>query len=89
MATYIERLNSAIRAKQTPALVGLDPRFDQLPADVLERARQATPNLRQQMAGATRFELQDALLPFGDKLPAGLRGRNERIDELFTQENAK
>lgn len=52
MATYIERLNSAIRAKQTPALVGLDPRFDQLPEDVLERARAATSNLRQQMAVA-------------------------------------
>lgn len=50
MATYIERLNAAIRAKQTPALVGLDPRFDQLPEDVLERARQASSNRRLQMA---------------------------------------
>jgi len=52
MATYIERLNAAIRAKQTPALVGLDPRFDQLPEDVLERARQASTDRRQQMAVA-------------------------------------
>ena len=52
MATYIERLNQAIRLKQTPVLVGLDPRFDQLPADVLERARQASTDRRQQMAVA-------------------------------------
>lgn len=52
MATYIERLNTAIRAKRTPALVGLDPRFDQLPADVLERARQVSTDRRQQMAVA-------------------------------------
>lgn len=52
MATYIERLNAAIRKKRTPALVGLDPRFDQLPSDVLERARQVSPDLRQQMAVA-------------------------------------
>ena len=52
MATYIERLNAAIRSKKTPALVGLDPRFDLLPEDVLERARQASPDRRQQMAVA-------------------------------------
>lgn len=52
MPTYIERLNAAIRLKQTPALVGLDPRMDQLPADILERARQASPDKRLQMATA-------------------------------------
>jgi orotidine-5'-phosphate decarboxylase len=52
MATFIERLNAAIRSKQTPALVGLDPRMDQLPAEILERARQATPDKRLQMATA-------------------------------------
>ena len=52
MPTYIERLNLAIRTKQTPALVGLDPRMDQLPAEILERARQASPDKRLQMATA-------------------------------------
>jgi orotidine-5'-phosphate decarboxylase len=50
MLTFAERLNAAIRRAQTPALVGLDPRFDQLPPDVIanssgrsgdERSRQA------------------------------------------------
>ena len=35
MLTFAERLNAAIRRTQTPALVGLDPRFDQLPPDVI------------------------------------------------------
>jgi len=33
------RLHTAIRRKRTPALVGLDPRLDWLPDDVLRRAR--------------------------------------------------
>ncbi len=52
MSTYIERLNKAIRAKQTPVLVGLDPRMDLLPVEILERARQASPDKRLQMATA-------------------------------------
>lgn len=45
--------------------------------------------LRQQMAGQSRFAVQEALLPYADKLPAALAGRNERIDEMFTDEAAK
>ena len=41
--------------------------------------------LREQMAGADRFAIQAALLPYEDKLPQRLRGRNERIDELFSE----
>jgi len=36
--SYAERLAAAARRTQTPALVGLDPRFDQLPPDVLAHA---------------------------------------------------
>ncbi len=45
--------------------------------------------LRQRLAGQSRFAIQDALLPYADKLPQALRGRNERIDEVFTNEAAK
>lgn len=38
---YAQRLHAAVRAKQTPALVGLDPRWDQLPRALQERAQQA------------------------------------------------
>ena len=37
---YATRLNAAIRLKQTPVLVGLDPRWDQLPPDVVAHARE-------------------------------------------------
>ena len=37
---YTTRLHNAIKMKGTPALVGLDPRLDQLPADVLAHARE-------------------------------------------------
>ena len=37
---YATRLHAAIKAKRTAALVGLDPRLDQLPPDVLAHARE-------------------------------------------------
>ena len=37
---YTTRLHAAIKAKQSPVLVGLDPRWDQLPADVVSHARE-------------------------------------------------
>jgi len=39
--------------------------------------------LKQKMAGATRFAVQEALMPYDALLPERLRGRNERIDERF------
>ena len=39
--------------------------------------------LRERMAGADRFAIQGALMPYEHLLPATLRGRNERIDERF------
>ena len=37
---FTTRLHDAIQRKGTPTLVGLDPRFDQLPPDVLSHARE-------------------------------------------------
>ncbi len=39
--------------------------------------------VRQRMAGADRFAVQQALMPFAHLLPERFRGRNERIDERF------
>ena len=39
--------------------------------------------LRERMADAPRFDVQQALMPYDELLPPGLRGRNERIDEPF------
>ncbi len=50
---YADRLHAAIRAKGTPALVGLDPRFEQLPAEMRERSAQRTTNRWECMALAS------------------------------------
>jgi fumarate reductase flavoprotein subunit len=39
--------------------------------------------IRQKMAGADRFAIQQALLPYESLLPARLRGKNERVGEGF------
>jgi fumarate reductase flavoprotein subunit len=39
--------------------------------------------LKQKMAGASRFAVQEALMSYASLLPERLRGRNERIDERF------
>jgi fumarate reductase flavoprotein subunit len=41
--------------------------------------------LRERMAGADRFAVQQALMPYEHLLPPALRGRNERLDERFAQ----
>ncbi|MEX2285928.1 MAG: orotidine-5'-phosphate decarboxylase [Planctomycetaceae bacterium] len=42
MTNYANRLHTAVRAKKTPALVGLDPRFEQLPTPVIQSAQKAS-----------------------------------------------
>ena len=54
MTHYIERLHSAIRRTKTAALVGLDPRFDQLPPNVIAAAKQRASSER--AIQATAFE---------------------------------
>ena len=54
MTHYIQRLHAAIRRTQTSALVGLDPRFDQLPPAVVAAAKQRATTDRE--IQATAFE---------------------------------
>jgi fumarate reductase flavoprotein subunit len=39
--------------------------------------------LKERLAGADRYAVQEALLPYEHLLPERLRGRNERVDEPF------
>jgi fumarate reductase flavoprotein subunit len=48
--------------------------------DTPKRAEQVA-SIRQQVAGAPRVRVQNALMPYTDLLPQRLRGANERIDE--------
>ena len=43
MTTFTERLTEAVRHKRSPLLVGLDPRWDQLPTALRESAGEETP----------------------------------------------
>ena len=43
VATFTERLTAAVRAKRSPLLVGLDPRWDQLPSALRDSAGDETP----------------------------------------------
>jgi fumarate reductase flavoprotein subunit len=48
--------------------------------DTPKRAEQVA-SIRQQLTGAPRVRVQNALMPYTDLLPQRLRGANERIDE--------
>ncbi|MDG2129130.1 MAG: orotidine-5'-phosphate decarboxylase [Fuerstiella sp.] len=66
MASYSERLTARVSQLNTPALVGLDPRWDQLPADVREAAQSAGGNAAAVMArGFESFccEIVDIVAP--------------------------
>lgn len=52
MTAYATRLHDAITRKQTPALVGLDPRFDWLPRSIREKAQSAGGSRAEQVAAA-------------------------------------
>lgn len=49
---FTKRLHAAIQTKSTPVVVGLDPRFDQLPPDVLANARDLHDDPAAQAASA-------------------------------------
>ena len=54
MNEYAARLNEAIRAKGTPALVGIDPRLEQLPTQLVKQAQAEETNAHK--AAAKAFE---------------------------------
>lgn len=49
---YIARLNQQIKQKKTAALVGLDPRFDQLPAEIVNRVKANHSDQNEMVAAA-------------------------------------
>lgn len=66
MPTYIERLHAAIRKKANPVVVGLDPRFEQLPADVIAATEDAAPDRAARVAAAFErfcFRIIDVVAP--------------------------
>ncbi len=52
MSEFASRLDSAVRAKGNPVVVGLDPRFDQIPPAIRKSAAERSAVLSEQVAGA-------------------------------------
>ena len=52
MSDFAERLNAAVRSKGNPVVVGLDPRYEQLPAQIREVAERHTSEAAEQVAFA-------------------------------------
>ncbi|TWU12390.1 Orotidine 5'-phosphate decarboxylase [Symmachiella macrocystis] len=66
MASYIERLNSAIIAKRAPVVVGLDPRKEQLPPGLMESAKSGHSHYSDATATAYErfcFQIIDIVAP--------------------------
>lgn len=66
MATYIERLNSAILAKRAPVVVGLDPRKEQLPPGLMDSAKSGHSHYSDATATAYErfcFQIIDIVAP--------------------------
>jgi orotidine-5'-phosphate decarboxylase len=67
MTNYATRLHAAVQAKRTPALVGIDPRFDKLPRPCVEAAERQNPPDRWSLIAAAfeifAFELIDVVAP--------------------------
>ena len=57
---FSNRLHAAIKSKNTPALVGIDPRFDQLPTAIVESAqnRQSGSNTELRAAAFEEFSIR-------------------------------
>ncbi len=67
MTSYANRLHQAVRAKQTAALVGLDPRFRDLPAPIVRSAQKREIRDPRALAAAAYeefcFRLIDVVAP--------------------------
>ena len=66
MLSYSQRLNQQIQAKQTPALVGLDPRWELLPKPILDSVADRELNAQTQAVAFERFScgMIDVVAPF-------------------------
>jgi orotidine-5'-phosphate decarboxylase len=67
MTSYANRLNQAVRAKKTAALIGLDPRFRDLPAPIVRSAQKRESRDPRTLAAAAYeefcFRLIDVVAP--------------------------
>ena len=70
MNHFATRLHAEVRRKKTPALVGLDPRWDQLPEEIRQRAQQEKPNSAETAAAAAEEFCLRVIDAVSDIVPA-------------------
>lgn len=58
MSAFAKRLDAAVKLKRNPVVVGLDPRWEQLPAEIITAAANAGSRAEQVAAGFEQFCLR-------------------------------
>lgn len=82
MDTYIARLNAAVKRKGTPALVGIDPRLQQLPEPLLRAARQRHPHDELARAASAFEEFACRVIDVISPLVAVVKPQSAFFEEL-------
>ena len=82
MNDYITRLHTAIRTKHTAALVGIDPRWDQLPAEIVDAARQRHPTDELQARAAAYEEFSLRLIDIVARFVPAVKPQAAFFEEL-------
>ncbi len=81
MASFASRLHRAIRAKNTAAFVGLDPRFDQLPAPLVRSAQRRDFRDQRALAAAAYEEFCLRLIDVVAPLVPGVKPQSAFFEE--------
>ncbi len=81
MSGYSERLNRAVRHKGTAALVGLDPRFAELPQQVIRAAEARCSGSRRAVVAAAYEEFCFRILDVIAPLVAGVKPQSAFFEE--------
>ncbi|MDA1014575.1 MAG: orotidine-5'-phosphate decarboxylase [Planctomycetota bacterium] len=82
MFHFASRLNHAIRSKQTPALVGLDPRFDQLPESVIANASERAGSCERARKAAAFEEFSKRIIDVVSPLVPAVKPQAAFFEEL-------
>lgn len=82
MFHFAGRLNQAVRTKQTPALVGLDPRFDLLPKSVISSASERAGGSQREHQAAAFEEFAKRIIDVVSPLVPAVKPQAAFFEEL-------
>lgn len=82
MSNFAARLHAAIKSKRTPALVGIDPRFDKLPRPCVEAAERRNPGDRWSLMAAAFEEFANGLIDVVAALVPAVKPQAAFFEEL-------